>query len=421
MPVRDRLLIPLISEVLEKNPGSGANELCEAVDPLYYEKKGTKLRRPHFFKYLKLMIENGRVDQLGTEKRGKKVEHYLTEIGKDLHHQQSYDVLSVSTAESPVSKIDDISQKLKALYAIILYFNQGMNYEVSTEDAVEYNLRSIGLSLSSLIRSSENRVKSHSEDFVQTIFQSPRQDAIVYKEVFLRSEIYERGTKRYRLFLRGITCEAVLENKDVKVFKHFGFISDDIRRAIQSLCSLNVLKPMGSLGPTLASEVIYKVDKSIFDFMFGLRSLIDYEIFDKIESVMREIWFNVRPPTPEEKDWLYFIYGKQEADRLINDAHDSRYKITNGESMNAYISRINRNDKEKLNEMNNRIHTINKEITKIKHDMMLTQESYTATIDRHQLLLNNIYETVYPKFFANLAVEKFGKRRISRKKKGNKT
>ena len=95
MPVRDRVLIPLISEVLEKNSGLGANELCEAVDPLYYEKKGTKLRRPHFFKYLKLMIENGRVDELGPDKRGKKVELYLTEIGKNLHHQQSYDVLSM--------------------------------------------------------------------------------------------------------------------------------------------------------------------------------------------------------------------------------------------------------------------------------------------------------------------------------------
>ena len=201
------------------------------------------------------------------------------------------------------------------------------------------------------------------------------------------------------------------------MFKHFGFISNDIRRAIQSLCSLNVLKPMGSLGPTLGSEVIYKVDKSIFDFIFDIHALIGYDIFDKIESVMKDIWSGVRPPTEDEKNWLYFIYGKREADRLINDAHDSRHKITNGESMNAYISRINRNDKEKLNEMNNRILTINKGITKIKDDMAQTQELNRATINTHQILLNNIYETVYPKFFANLTVEKFRKRRISRKKK----
>ena len=85
--------------------------------------------------------------------------------------------------------------------------------------------------------------------------------------------------------------------------------------------------------------------------------------------------------------------------------------------MNAYISKIYRNYKEKLNEMNNRILTINKEITKIKDDMAQTQELNRATINTHQILLNNIYETVYPKFFANLTVEKFRKRRISRKKK----
>jgi hypothetical protein len=407
VPARDNVIIPVICEVLEKYPGLEANELLEAVTPLYSERKGTNLYRRHFFKYLGLMIKNGSVDKLGTDKRGKPVELYLTEKGKRQYHQQSFDVLSVRTEP----RTDDISQELKALYTTILYFNHGVSYEVYTEDAAEYILKSIGLSLATLIGSGESRVKRDSEDVAQNIFQSPRQDAIVYKDMFLRSDIYESGTKRYRLFLRGITCEAVLESKDVKAFKHFRFISEDIRSAIGSLCSLNVLKPMGSLGPTIDSEVIYKIDKSIFDFMFCLHSLIDYDIFDKIESIMKDIWSSVRPPTPDEKDWLYFIYGEKEADRLINDAHDSRYKITNGESMKSYISRITRNNKEKLNEMNNRIDAINKEITKIKDDISWIQESYRATIDRHQVLINNIYETVYPRFFANLTLEKFGVKR----------
>ena len=407
MPPRDNVLFSLISEVLEKNPGQGANKLFKAVNLLYYDKKGTNLHRRDFFKYLRMMIDKRWIDKLGTDKIGRKIELYLTEFGKSQYDQQKFDVLS-TRAESPVSRTDDISQELKALYAIILYFNQGVSYEVYTEDAAKYILKSIGLSFATLIGSGEARVKSDSEDIMQNIFRSPREDAIVYKEVFLRSDIYENGAKRYRLFLRGITCEAVLANKDIKPFKHFGFISEDIRLAIESLCSLNVLRPIGSLGPTIDSEVIYKVDKSIFNFMFGLRSLMDYDIFDKIESVMKDIWSSVRAPTPVEKDWLYFVYGKKEADRLINDAHDSRYKITNGKSMNSFISKINRDDKEKLRKMNNRIDAMNNEITKIKDDMGWIQKSYEAALNEHQIILNNIYETVYPKFFANLTLEKFG-------------
>jgi hypothetical protein len=351
----------------------------------------------------------GAVEERGGNKPGKQVELYLTEIGRRQYYQQSFELPSQENKAQVSSIKDDISQKLKALYAIILYFNQGVSYRVHTEDAAEYILRSFGLSLSSLVtRFEKNLVKSDSEDVLQDVLQSPREDITVHKDVFLRSEIYERGTTHYRLFLRGITCEAILENKDIKAFRHIGFTSEEIRSAIWSLRSLNILKPMGSLGATIANEVIYKIDKSIFDLMFDLRSLNGYDIFDKIESLMIEIWFNFREPTEDEKDWLHFVYGKREADRLINDAHDSRYKITNGESMNSYFSRIIRNNKEKLTEINNRIDAINMEIIKIKDFIAWIQESNKAIVNRHQILLKDIFEIVYPKFFANLTLERFG-------------
>lgn len=122
---------------------------------------------------------------------------------------------------------------------------------------------------------------------------------------------------------------------------------------------------------------------------------------------MKDIWSSFRPPTPDEENWLHFVYGKKEADQCINDAHYSRDKIANGESMNSYISRIRISNKEKLNEINSRIDAINKEITKIKDGMTWIHESYGATVNRHEILLKNIYETVYPDFFANLILEKF--------------
>jgi hypothetical protein len=80
MPGRDRVLIHLIAEALEKNPGLGANQLRINVTDPYGEKKGpskrskrpTKLSRRHFFKYLGLMIEDGLVEKLGGDAKGKK-------------------------------------------------------------------------------------------------------------------------------------------------------------------------------------------------------------------------------------------------------------------------------------------------------------------------------------------------------------
>ena len=81
MPAPDTILMPIISEVLIKSPGLGANQLHEAVTPLYCDKTGrTNLRRPHFFKYLGIMRENGSVDARGGRKGRKELELYLTEI-----------------------------------------------------------------------------------------------------------------------------------------------------------------------------------------------------------------------------------------------------------------------------------------------------------------------------------------------------
>jgi hypothetical protein len=406
VPARDNILIRLIAEALEKNPGLGWNQLYKDLTPLYGEKKGlTKLSKRHFSKYLELMIKDGLVEKLGGNARGKREELYLTEIGKTQYHQNSLDLPSLRDQ----TQISSIPQDLKALYAIILYFNQGVNYLVHTEDALEYILREFGLSMSFLIiRSEESIVKSDLAEIRQVIFQSPKEDAIVFKDVFLRSDTHERGTTQYRCFLRGITCEAILENRDLRVFRYLGFTSENIRSAIRSLCSLDVLEPMGSLGPTIANEVIYKIDKSIFDILAALDIFHDNFLFSRVESIMIEIWSNFRPPTDGEKQWLYFVYGNKEADRLINNAHDARNKIIGGQGKNSYIRKIIRDDKTKLDEINKTVDVINEKITEIVNQMVWIREFYSTTIDNHRNLLKNIFETTFPDFFVDLKVPRFG-------------
>lgn len=410
MPARDRTLRHLIGEVLEKNPGLGSNQLYRDVTPPYGEKKGlTKLSSSVFHTHLKLMIDDGLVKKLGGDARGKKVELYLTESGKTQYHQNSLDLPSLRDETQTSSMKDGIPQALKALYAIILYFNQGVNYIVHTESELECILREFGPSMSSLIiRSDKSVIKSDSEDILRVIFQSPREDAIVFKDVFLRSDIHERGTTQYKCRLRGITCEAILENWDLRVFSYLGFTSKDIRSAIGSLCSLNVLKPMGPLRLTIANDVIYKIDKSIFDFIAALDIFHDDDLLSRVESIMTEIWSNFRPPTDDERDWLCFVYGNKEADRLINNAYNARIKITKGENMKLYIHKISRNDKMKLDEINNRVDVINEKITEIVNHLDWVQESYRTTIDIHRNLLKNIFETIFPDFFVDLHVPRFG-------------
>jgi hypothetical protein len=372
-------------------------------------KKKTLLNsKRHFSKYLELMIKDGLVERLGGDAKGKKVELYLTEIGKTQYHQNSLDLPGLRDETQISSMKDGIPQDLKALYAIILYFNQGVNYVVYTEDALEYILSQFGLSIASLIKS-EGTVSSEIDGTEQIIFQSPRQDATVYKDIFLRSDIHERGTIQYRCSLRGITCEAILENRELRVFKYLRFTSEDIRSAIGSLCSLNILKPMGSLGLTIANEVIYKIDKSIFDFMAALDTFqLDNYLFSKIESIMIEIWSNFRPLTDDEKQWLYFVYGNKEADRLINRAYESRIKITGGQAMNSYIRKTRRDNKMELDKINRRVDAINEKITEIVNRMEGVQELYRITVDRHKSLLKNLFEIIFPDFFVDLHVPRFG-------------
>jgi hypothetical protein len=409
LPARDRILVPLIAEALIKNPGLGANQLYRHVSPLYYEKKGTKLHTRHFFKYLVMMIhEIGAVEERGGNKPGKQAELYLTEKGKTQYHQNSLDLPSIRDETQTSSMKDGIPQDLKALYAIILYFNQGVKNIVHTEGELEWILRGFGLSMSSLIRSDKSVIKSDSEDILRVIFQSPREDAIISKDVFLRSDIHERGTTQYRCRLRGITCEAILENRDLRVFNYLGFTSKDIKSAIGSLCSLNALKPMGSLRLTIANDVIYKIDKSIFDFIAALDIFHDDDLFSRVKAIMTEIWSNFRSPTDNERDWLYFVYGNKEADRLLNNAYEARNKITGGQGMTSYIRKIRREDKTKLNEINKRVDAINEKVTEIVNHLDWVQETYRTTKDIPRDLLKNIFETIYPDFFVGLHLPRFG-------------
>jgi hypothetical protein len=401
VPARDITIIYLIAKALD-DKRLGWIELYEAVTQLYGEKKGlTGLSKRHFSKYLKLMIKDGLVEKSGGAIKGKKVEHYLTEIGKTQYHQNSLYLPSLSEK----TQKGGIPQDLKALYAIVLYFNQGVNYEVHTKVALECILREFDLSMSSLdILSHESIVKYETAEVRQVIFQSQKRDAIVYKDVYLQSDIHEPGTTRYRCFLRGITCEAILEkNRDLDVFRYLSFTSEDIRSAIISLCRIDVLKPMGSLGHTIANEVIYKIDMSVFDLMFAINN---EDPFTRVISVMTEIWSNFRPPTDDEIKWLRFLYGK-DADLLINNAYQARNKTSGGQGMNSYIHEIKRYDKMKLNEINKSVDVINKKIAEIVSHMDWVRESYSTTIDTHKDLLENILEIIFPDFFVDLHVPRF--------------
>jgi hypothetical protein len=398
VPAHDDTIIHLIAEALDENPGLGWNKLYGVVTPLYGEKKGlTKLSKRHFSKYLKLMIKDGLVDRLSGAGKRKKVELYLTEIGKTQYHQNRLHLPSLSEKMQK----NGVPQDLKALYAIILYFNQGVNYVVHTKDALEYILREFDLSMSSLdILSHESIVKYETAKVRQVIFQSRKKDVIVYKDVYLQSDIHEPGTTRYRCFLRGITCEAILKkNRELDVFRYLSFTSEDIRNAIESLCNIDVLKPIGSLGHTIASEVIYKIDMSVFDFMFAINN---EDPFARVISVMTEIWFNFRRPTYDELKWLHFVYGEREADKLINKAYEARNKITGGQGMTSYIREIKRYDKMKLNEINKSVDVINEKIAEIVSHMDSVREAYSTTINIHKDLLENIHETIFPDFFVNL-------------------
>jgi hypothetical protein len=206
---------------------------------------------------------------------------------------------------------------------------------------------------------------------------------------------------QYRCLARGITCEAILTNTKTKVFRYFGFTSDDIRIGLESLRSLNLLEPMGL---TVINDLIYKIDKSLFHLMSELNS---QDFFNRIEQVMRKIWFNYRHPTDDEKKWLDFIYGNKEAARIISDAYEARRKIFGGKNLKAFVKTIVINDKMRLESMNKRIDEINEEIKNIQQDMQITREVYKTHIEQHETFLNNIFETVYPGFFSSLRVPRF--------------
>jgi hypothetical protein len=77
--------------------------------------------------------------------------------------------------------------------------------------------------------------------------------------------------------------------------------------------------------------------------------------------------------------------------------------------MTSYIRKIRR--EEKLNEINKRVDVINEKITEIINHMDWIRESYSTTINIHRNLLKNVFETIFPEFFVDLHVPRFGLKR----------
>ncbi len=249
MPRRENLLENLISEVIQTNRGIGTNQLYEDVNRLYCKEKGlAKLSKSLFFAHLNILIDNNIVEERGSDLKGKKVEHYLTDFGEQLLKQGKLELPYLRDKKTQISTSENsVNYGLKALYTLILYFNVGTGYQFKSEDALEYFLKQHGLSISSLLVKSESSLCRHqNEEYIQRILESPREEFKVFKRKFIRSHIYERGTILYTCDVRGITCEAILANKEISAFRYRKFSSDEIITALESLSNLNIFKPMVS-------------------------------------------------------------------------------------------------------------------------------------------------------------------------------
>jgi hypothetical protein len=138
-------------------------------------------------------------------------------------------------------------------------------------------------------------------------------------------------------------------------FNYLNFEQNDILDGVDSLQKANVIRPiMDFMG-----EIRYAIvdDK--------LRKLIDnlYCIHLRQLNLMEQKW-SYEKPTNDERIYMEFIYGKKEADKIINDAHFRR-KRRNGyknlfpskqkqvNSYNVKMKEINEHIRKQKNEYNN--------------------------------------------------------------------
>jgi hypothetical protein len=388
-----------IIEALQKNRRLGRNEIYDFVDQRYKEAKNktTSLSKDVFDKHLKFLLQNDIVGKNDAGQRGTRIEHFLIQDANRKLQMGTLDLRAIKNQyKKQNKKLVEITpqMKFKALYIMILMFNNTTSFEFRNKDELISFLAPFHLKLDkpSIARLADEYESEKERRHFQTRIES--QDKGVTISIHDYINRYHGGTtNEYSCRIRGMTKESFILNRIDKPFQYLSFTSNQLDEVFDLLCNDQILRPV----PQSGGDYIYRiVDNDSYFLLFFLEDLFT----DYVMPVLRTIWKYIRNPTLEERGWLTLLEGEIRADKIIIDENEHRRERENGIRRTAGGVEIEANwlrrkkKIEKLNEIESRVNSMQEELNNF-------MKTYEFIINKHKPL-QHIFEIMFPEFLQRL-------------------
>lgn len=321
------------------------------------------------------------IDRYQVLEKGKKVDYFLTQKGKQ------YVKLILNPKSGTKSRVSEEKERRKMLLFLLFLFRNPVNNTYRSEQEFHDLLLRNKLSekqLRTIFPGSQVEYKD-GKTITTTNLESISSGIYVRRmETLDERENPPEATRVYQYKVRGLSKRDILESHNKPAFWHINFTENEIENLFDSL--RNEKDPMFRvIAFDHDGEPRYDVSDQ------QLRELLEtcYEANNHARSYSRWIWESLRKPTDDERKWIELVEGKQRTEEMCRIFYEKRKHLKKDPEL---VKDTEMAIKISINEAN-------KLILRIK-------KKYAIVIEKYQFPMDELMAIVYPKFLYQFIVQR---------------
>jgi DNA-binding HxlR family transcriptional regulator len=326
---------------------------------------------------IKDLLSSKFIDRIQVLEKGKKVDYFLTQKGKQ------YLRLLLDHESGAKTRVSEKKERRKMLLLLLFLFRNPYDNIYRSEQEFQDLLLRNNISEREIIRKIPDKEFKDGKTITTTHLES---DSGIY--VWRTDTLDERKnppetTRVYLFKVPGLSKSDILESRNKPAFWHINFTENEIEGLFDSL--RNEKDPMFRVVAfDHDGEPRYDVSNEL------LRELLDtcYKIKNFAEFLTQQIWKYLRKPTDDERKWLELVGGKQHAEKLCRILYEKRKHL--------------KNDRQQVKGIEEEMKVCFNKLNKL---MLIIKKNYANIIEKYQFPLDGLMEIIYPKFLQQFFVQ----------------
>lgn len=325
---------------------------------------------------IKDLLSNNFLDRTQVLEKGKKVDYFLTQKGKQ------YVRFLLNHKNGDKNRLIAKKERRKIVLFLLFLFRKPHDYIYRSEQEFRDLLSWNKLFENELLKKVPNVEFKDGKTITTTNFESDSGIYVWRIDTLDDRENPPETTRVYRYDVPGLSKTDILESHNKPAFWHINFTEDEIQIIFNQL--------RDEKDPIIRIVAFDHNGEPRYDVSDPLlKELLDiyWDIYNLIYSITEVIWKCVRRPTEDERKWLELLRGKQNTDKILRVFYEMRKRYKNEP---LFIKKT----ESRMKVCNNKINSL----------ILDLKETYACVIKKYQFPCDELLEIIYPKFLQQLFV-----------------